>query len=300
MLDLRTALEDAHSIIASIDDDCGDEGAPEGGVPDLELRCSLVDAEGNTCEVFPPFSGVRLEPGDGNTCRVALRRPGGLVEAGRLEDGGRDDFEEAVALLLLAQDLGMPAGTDAPTLEELRSFARQGRPCPLLVKEARAARSQTILWDSSWTLGLDEREAGELERSAADSLRGALSKVPGTIVVSTLSTGGDLAFFYSSPADLPLVGGDVIVMDDADELVVRRPGSTDVARISDRPISMIARASQTELGVLWRDAHRVCAPHRLEEARYARQRQESLRETSGRLCPAPAASPHVPERAEQR
>ena len=24
MLDLRTALEDAHSIIASIDDDCGD------------------------------------------------------------------------------------------------------------------------------------------------------------------------------------------------------------------------------------------------------------------------------------
>lgn len=284
MLDLRTAIAETCTVQARIGDDRGRDDAPEGGVPDLTLSCWLVDASGDTiCEVFPPYEGVRLEPADDGSCRVMLRRGEGLLDAGSVSDA-HDDFEGAVARALLALDLGMGPGADAPSVPELKRAAQERRASPLLVSEATASRRETLLWDSAWTLGLSEPEADEMEARAQRAIGAALDAAGGSVVVSSRAHDGSVSFSFAHPSDLSPVGGDVVVMDVADELVIRRGGSTVVPRLTDRPMGALARASQTELGLVWVSSSRVCASRRVNEGRPAPSRPETLRQTTARLA----------------
>lgn len=286
MLDLRTAIARACSVQARMGDDTTTAATPEGDVPDLTLRCWLIDADGNeVCEVFPPYSGVVLAPDDDGSCSVSLRRPSGLVDVGRVDASHDEDFEGAVARALLASDLGMAPAADAPSMEDLRRGAARRVICPSLLEEARASLSEEILWDSTWTLGLGEREAADMERDAERALSSALGAECDAMIVSTRTADGELSFSCAHVRDLPLVGGDVIVMDVSDELVVHRPGSVEVARGTDRPFGALVDAPQAELRRAWGAARRACPSRLVEAARPRRSAPESLRDARARLAP---------------
>lgn len=236
MVDLRYALQHTHLIEATIDDDWAHDQTSVDSTPYLEVTATLVGSDGRTlARVVPEWGWVRLEPNSEGDCAVLVGSPDGPDELVGFAPGSEsEDFEESVARVLLARDLGLPVGP-APALRDLRRAAGdQRRLSPTLLAEARRALEATVLWDSRWVGPLDLAEVEEIRNESLDALSSGFDRagLGGDVILEPLLSpdgtavkkGPDLlreVLTSSEPAMILDRGGELIVSVAGEELAVR-------------------------------------------------------------------------------